>query len=363
MQQSSRANVIRGALYGLSGERLGRFDRRVSTRDTYEPHAMGCRGNPLWRGRRAFPGPPHEVATVRWIFKTFVEDGKTEPELARMLNGCGLRTIKGGAWAPHAIRRILCNERYIGNYVWNRISTRLRSAAARNAPDKWVRAEGAIAAIVPRPVFDAAQHIMRRRKRKVTADEKLDPLRRLLRKHGRLTGAIIRRARDTPSVSSYRVWFGGLIPAYRLVGFTGYRPHTRQTRPPRNKSSVTARLSDDQLLALLRAVLIRHGFLNRRVIDAAEGVPNASTYAKRFGSARRAYRLAGFLGEPDDGECGYVREARRAATFVRSNKHLLKALRRILRKHGRLTRKIIDASGESASSTTCVGRFGSIGRA
>jgi DNA invertase Pin-like site-specific DNA recombinase len=308
------------------------------------------------------PGAPEEVEAVRWIFETFVRDRRGEPELARTLNRRGARTANERTWTSKAVRRVLCNERYVGNYSWNRISTRLRSPAVRNAPGTWIRAEGVIQPIVSRSLFDAAQEIIRECKRTVTLEQKLQPLRRLLRARGRITCALIRQTPGMPSVGSYYRWFGGLIAAYRLVGFTECRPYPPRTRPPRSKSSVTARLSDDQLLDLLREVLKKQGFLNRRVIDSAEGIPHSATYVKRFGSMKRAYRLAGFLGNPQLCYGKRSPEARRAATKVLSNAQMLNAARRLLRKHGKLTRKTIDASGESPSSTTYLDRFGSMER-
>jgi hypothetical protein len=108
--------------------------------------------------------------------------------------------------------------------------------------------------------------------------------------------------------------------------------------------------------------LKKQGFLNRRVIDSAEGIPHSATYVKRFGSMKRAYRLAGFLGNPQLCYGKRSPEARRAATEVLSNAQMLNAARRLLRKHGKLTRKTIDASGESPSSTTYLDRFGSMER-
>jgi hypothetical protein len=105
-----------------------------------------------------------------------------------------------------------------------------------------------------------------------------------------------------------------------------------------------------------------HGFLNHRVVDAAERVPHSATYVKRFGSMKRAYRLAGFSGDPQLGDGKRSPEARRAITSVLSNAQMLSAARRALKKHGKLTRKTIDTSGESPSSTTYLDRFGSMER-
>src|SRR5579863_7869267 len=116
--------------------------------------------------------------------------------------------------------------------------------------------------------------------------------------HGDAGAEVATFAAPTAGTRAHHMRSHTTDPRYGLVGFTECRPYPPRTRPPRSKSSVTARLSDDQLLDLLREVLKKQGFLNRRVIDSAEGIPHSATYVKRFGSMKRAYRLAGFLGNP-----------------------------------------------------------------
>jgi hypothetical protein len=156
-------------------------------------------------------------------------------------------------------------------------------------------------------------------------------------------------------------WFGGLIPAYELIGYTGHRPYTRANRRALSNGRVTARLSDDQLIDLLRGVLQKHGFLNMKIINQSEGVPSARTYAQRFGGMKRAYRLAGFTPAQTGGPCSPL--GRRALSRVMSKSEMLASLRRLLRKHGKLTEEIITASAESPSTGTYVTRFGSMRRA
>ena len=49
------------------------------------------------------------------------------------------------------------------------------------------------------------------------------------------------------------------------------------------------RFSNNELIDKLRRLLLQHGYLSGLIIDEAEGVPSASTYAHRFGSLIRAY--------------------------------------------------------------------------
>lgn len=60
------------------------------------------------------------------------------------------------------------------------------------------------------------------------------------------------------------------------------------------------RLSDDEMLTALAALLREHGGLSAIVIDEAEGLPSSGTYRQRFGSLGRAYRLIGASPTRDD---------------------------------------------------------------
>ncbi len=59
------------------------------------------------------------------------------------------------------------------------------------------------------------------------------------------------------------------------------------------------RLSDDELLDLLRSLLKAQGSFSSIVIDEREDMPSSSVYRNRFGSLLRAYRLVGYSPERD----------------------------------------------------------------
>ncbi|MCP1469660.1 DNA invertase Pin-like site-specific DNA recombinase [Sphingobium sp. OAS761] len=67
------------------------------------------------------PGPPAEVAVVQRIYALFVNEHRSEREIAEILNGEGHRTDLGKPWNRAVIRQILINEKYIGNNVYNRV--------------------------------------------------------------------------------------------------------------------------------------------------------------------------------------------------------------------------------------------------
>jgi DNA invertase Pin-like site-specific DNA recombinase len=54
------------------------------------------------------------------------------------------------------------------------------------------------------------------------------------------------------------------------------------------------RLSDDEMLALLRAFYQQSGMLSGLVIDEQDGLPSSSAYRSRFGSLLRVYSLVGY---------------------------------------------------------------------
>lgn len=166
------------------------------------------------------PGPPEEIDTVRWMYRSFVKQGKLEREIASSLNERGITTDLGRSWTRGTVHQVLINEKYIGSNVWNRGSFKLKRKRVRNAPAMWIRAERAFEPIVDRSLFEAAQAIIRERSHKLSNEEMLEVLQRLLQDRGYLSGLIIDETERLPSSSAYQSRFGSLLRAYELVGFT-----------------------------------------------------------------------------------------------------------------------------------------------
>ncbi|WP_051379202.1 recombinase family protein [Bradyrhizobium murdochi] len=172
---------------------------------------------------RLQPGGVKEVTIVKWIFRRFL-DVKSETALARELNRHGIPPCCGERWTGPKITRILKNENYIGNIVYNRQSSKLRTNRVNNSPDKWIRTKGCIEPIVALDDFLAAKKIItERRVDGLTEGEMLARLRRTLMKEGRLTPKIISKTVDLPSHHVYRAHFGTMRNAYRLVGYVPKR--------------------------------------------------------------------------------------------------------------------------------------------
>jgi DNA invertase Pin-like site-specific DNA recombinase len=171
------------------------------------------------------PGPVEEIDTVRWMYRSFVEEGKLESELANTLNERRITTDLGRPWTRGTVHQVLINEKYIGNNVWNRGSFKLKRKRVRNSPEMWIRAEGAFEPIVDRSLFEAAQAIIRERSHRLSNDEMITVLQKLLQDRGYLSGLIIDETESLPSSSAYQNRFGSLLRAYELVGFSPDRDY------------------------------------------------------------------------------------------------------------------------------------------
>jgi DNA invertase Pin-like site-specific DNA recombinase len=208
-----------------SGGRVGYALRRQLVDEKLQPKAVlnsGDRKYLLTDHVKLRPGTQDEAAVVRWIFEQFVQR-RSETAIARELNRKTIPTNTGRPWNRALIGRLLRNENYIGNLVYNRRSRKLRENNVYNAPKLWVRSEGCIEPIVDRDVFRRVQKIMEERRVSLSEEEMLARLRRTLMKEGRLSPAIIDGTIGLPCTKSYLDHFGSLRNAYKLIGYASRR--------------------------------------------------------------------------------------------------------------------------------------------
>jgi DNA invertase Pin-like site-specific DNA recombinase len=168
-------------------------------------------------------GPLEEVETVRWMYRAFAQEGRSETEIAKLLNERGIETDLGRSWTRGTVHQVLINEKYIGNNVWNRGSFKLKKMRVQNDPSDWIRAEGAFDPIVDLSLFETARTIIAKRSIKLSDQEMLDALRQLFDDRGYLSGLIIDESEPLASSSAYQSRFGSLLRAYELVGYTPER--------------------------------------------------------------------------------------------------------------------------------------------
>ena len=287
------------------------------------------------------PGPDEELAVVRRIYSTFVNGGKTEGIITHELNAEGLDRGELLPWSPARVKYLLRNEIYLGAIVWNRSSSKLGARRQRNHPDEWVRRGALFAPIIGREEFEAAQDIFRKRRDPFPREEALESLRQLARKHGfldyrlidetpglphvrrlydefggigkirvligakprpgppwhlsdedllaalrrllrrkgRLTKNIIKKAKGMPRSGAYERRFGSLVEAYRLIGYK-YRRDSA--------------LTDELALEALRLVWRKHGRISTVLMARTKGTPGVATYRRLFGKLSRAYELISY---------------------------------------------------------------------
>ena len=165
------------------------------------------------------PGPPEEIEHVHSIYSMFVEEGKSEREIALELNRRGILSDLGRPWTRASIHQILTNEKYIGNNIFNRVSYKLKQRRIVNRRDTWVRADGVFPSIVDRALFERARAIIDQRDNHYSDEELLSLLQVVLDEEGSLSGLIIDERDGMPSSSLYRHRFGSLLRAYSLIGY------------------------------------------------------------------------------------------------------------------------------------------------
>ncbi|MDR3358723.1 MAG: recombinase family protein [Desulfovibrio sp.] len=170
------------------------------------------------------PGPEEEREIVLWIYKQFIA-GTSETEIAAQLNAQGIQNHFGRPWSRGTVCEVLTNEKYIGNNLFNRTSGKMKSRTRPNPENEWVRKEQAFEPLVGTELFRAVQDIYRERNRKFTNDELLQGLQNLYAQQGRLSALIIDEAECLPPSSLFRTRFGGLLRAYRMIGYTPERDY------------------------------------------------------------------------------------------------------------------------------------------
>ncbi|HEY1722220.1 MAG TPA: recombinase family protein [Magnetospirillaceae bacterium] len=167
------------------------------------------------------PGPEAEVRVVKQIFHMFVKRRFSEKKIIDTLNRRGILNERGKPWIlGGSLGGLLTNEAYIGNAVWNKTRSKLKSKVVPNPESEWIRIEGAYQPIIERAIFEAAQARINARPKWLSSEEMLRRLKLVYEAEGHLTVDIMRAAKDVPDPATYASRFGSIYRAYALVGFT-----------------------------------------------------------------------------------------------------------------------------------------------
>ncbi|WP_332848733.1 recombinase family protein [Massilia sp. S19_KUP03_FR1] len=165
-------------------------------------------------------GPADEIATVRRIYRLYIEQRASEPEIVRLLNREGIESEFGRPWTHCMIKSILTNVKYIGTLAYNRRSGKLSNPRERNLATEWVVKEGAIPTVVSKALFKKAQAERARRTRRYAPSELLDLLRDCYDRHGKVTAPIIAADVMLPDPQLFVRTFGSLVSAYDAAGLS-----------------------------------------------------------------------------------------------------------------------------------------------
>ena len=186
----------------------------------------GSRKKPLALGERKHAvtdrvilerGPDHEIEAVRQIYHWFVVDKIGDVEITRRLNAGTIECPTGRKWTKFVVRRVLTNEKYIGNIVFNLTTSRLRTPKIRNPEALWIR-KAVIEPIISPELFKQALSERAERFRSHTDAEMLAMLRDVYEKNGRISRTLIDAAPEAPNVNAYLARFRSIYTAYELAG-------------------------------------------------------------------------------------------------------------------------------------------------
>ncbi|UPK18894.1 recombinase family protein [Bradyrhizobium sp. 131] len=166
------------------------------------------------------PGAKEQVEVVRWIFGEYLR-GASQRAIACELNGRGVPSIGGHSWTRSCISSLLRQEAYIGTAIYNRGTKKLGSKRKQNPKELWIRSEGAFESIVDGDVFVRTRRALEQRCVRISEEEMLVRLRKVLMKEGKLSAEIINETPGLPSITTYLKHFGTVRDLYRLIGYTG----------------------------------------------------------------------------------------------------------------------------------------------
>lgn len=107
---------------------------------------------------------PEEAEYVRLIFRKFYDDHMGFSPIAKLLNGLGIKSHRGGAWENRTVKYVLQNPVYKGYVRWNVGKKNLRKGAVIDSPDM-ICVKGSHQPIIEEEYFDKVQEEIARQYR------------------------------------------------------------------------------------------------------------------------------------------------------------------------------------------------------
>lgn len=198
------------------------------------------------------PGAKKEVETVRLAFDLYTKKRKTRQEIAELLNQ--RKCFKGKRpWNADRLRYFLSNPVYKGAYAYS------KTHLAKQFPaEKWLILEHRFPALVSDQQWNRARDLIREELRPLVDSGMLDGLRRLWKRKGTISSDLINEAKDLPSAVAYQSHFGGLLEAYRQIGF----PVTRDS-PSLRAIGANRKMRDDLCEEICNQIRAHDGIVER----------------------------------------------------------------------------------------------------
>lgn len=150
-------------------------------------------------------GPAHEVACIREIFRSLVQDETSPRDIGRKLNAKGVM-LRDRRWTKELVQYVLTNPVYAGFGVWGRSSQRLGSARTELASDRWVLRPKAFRPIIERSKFERAQRLLRPDAGRIfwTRERVVEAASQLLKQKGVLSLKLFDETLGVPSSTKLR---------------------------------------------------------------------------------------------------------------------------------------------------------------
>ena len=164
------------------------------------------------------PGPAEEIAVVERLFREYADDRRSMTEIANRLNDEKIPFVLGGKWTCNTVQHALERAQYVGTNVWGRTTAYLSSPSKKVPQECWAVCPKAFQSIISAELFERVQRRLASVTYRLSNEEMLELLKRVLAAKGRLSGRIIDASALCPGTTTYVKRFGGLLNVYRLLG-------------------------------------------------------------------------------------------------------------------------------------------------
>lgn len=211
------------------------------------------------------PGEEQELEIIQIIFNMFIFESCNEYIIANKLNDLGFK-YKNRDWTRSNIHQILINERYTGKYTYNKTSTKLKSKRVKNPEEDWIQYICDFEPIIPLDKFNMAQEIIKNRSVNLSDEQILSYLSKKLKSNGKLSGVIIDEDDTGPSSSIVASRFGGLLRAYKLIGYCPSRDYS-YIETNETLREIHSNIIDDILVKLENSALFPYTDKNKKQIS------------------------------------------------------------------------------------------------